>query len=168
MRLHRPWKVPTHMPGLLIGSIALMRASISFAALLVNVTASKLAGLAWPVWISHAMRVVSTRVLPLPAPARISADWCGSVTASSWGSLRPARNEGDDMDGVLAQRRDYRTAPLACRTKCSGRRAAGRHLNARGTTSKLWARRNPSALSISHRARRLPLWSRDWKSARDN
>src|SRR5208282_5245028 len=52
------------------------------------------AGLVWPVSISHAMRVVSTRVLPLPAPARISADWCGSVTASSWRSLRPARKDG--------------------------------------------------------------------------
>ena len=62
------------MPRVLIGSIAVMRASISFAALLVNVTASNPAGLACPVWISQAMRVVSTRVLPLPAPARISAD----------------------------------------------------------------------------------------------
>src|SRR5258706_7354160 len=105
MRLHRPWKVPTHMPRVLIGSIALMRASISFAALLVNVTASKLAGLICPVWISHAMRVVSTRVLPLPAPAKISADWCGSVTASSWGSLRPARKGGDDIDADLETQR---------------------------------------------------------------
>ncbi len=63
------------MPRVLIGSIALMRASISFAALFVKVTASNPAGLTWPVWISHAMRVVSTRVLPLPAPAKISADW---------------------------------------------------------------------------------------------
>ena len=38
------------------------------------------------------MRVVSTRVLPLPAPARISADWCGSVTASSCSGLRLSRS----------------------------------------------------------------------------
>jgi len=63
------------MPRVLIGSMAEIRVSISFAALLVNVTASSPCGLAWPVWINHAMRVVSTRVLPLPAPARISADW---------------------------------------------------------------------------------------------
>ncbi len=34
------------------------------------------------------MRVVSTRVLPLPAPARIRADWLGSVTAASCCSFR--------------------------------------------------------------------------------
>ena len=83
------------MPRVLIGSIAEMRVSISFAALLVKVTARKPAGLTCPVWISQAIRVVSTRVLPLPAPARISADWCGSVTASSCGWLRPERKEGD-------------------------------------------------------------------------
>ena len=97
MRLHRPWNVPTHIPRVLIGSIALMRVSISFAALLVNVTASRPDGLTCPVWINHAMRVVSTRVLPLPAPARISADCGGSVTASSCGSFRPVRKEGDDI-----------------------------------------------------------------------
>src|SRR5215831_10550064 len=91
MRLARPWKVPTHMPRVLIGSMAEMRVSISFAALLVKVTAMRPAGLTWPVCMSHATRVVSTRVLPLPAPARISADWWGSVTASSCCSLRPER-----------------------------------------------------------------------------
>ena len=39
-RLHRPWKVPTHIPRVLMGSMAEMRVSISRAALLVNVTAS--------------------------------------------------------------------------------------------------------------------------------
>jgi len=67
----------------LIGSIAPSRVSISLEALLVKVTASIPAGLAWPDWIRWAMRVVSTRVLPLPAPARIRADWCGRVAASS-------------------------------------------------------------------------------------
>ena len=88
MRLHRPWKVPIHMPRVLIGSIAASRVSISLAALLVKVTASMPCGETWPVWISQAMRVVSTRVLPLPAPARIRADWFGRVTAASCGSLR--------------------------------------------------------------------------------
>ena len=103
MRLHRPWKVPTHMPRVLIGSMADSRVIISFAALLVKVTASTLIGLTCPVWISQAMRVVSTRVLPLPAPARISADWRGSVTASSCGSLRPERKAGvTDGAGIIA------------------------------------------------------------------
>src|ERR1700687_4023950 len=86
------------MPRVLIGSIELMRASISFAALLVKVTAKRPAGLTCPVWISQAMRVVSTRVLPLPAPARISADWLGRVTAASCSGLRFSRS-GEAMCG---------------------------------------------------------------------
>src|SRR5882672_9117177 len=90
-RLHRPWKVPTHMPRVLIGSIAEMRVSISLAALFVNVTASTPPGPTLPVWISQAMRVVRTRVFPEPAPARISADWSGRVTAASCSGLRFSR-----------------------------------------------------------------------------
>jgi hypothetical protein len=48
-RLHRPWKVPIHMPRTATGSIADSRVSISFAALLVNVTASTPPGETWPV-----------------------------------------------------------------------------------------------------------------------
>src|SRR5256885_6816869 len=62
------------------------RASISLAALLVKVTARMEPGVAWPVCSSQAMRVVSTRVLPEPAPARISAWPAGSVTAASCSS----------------------------------------------------------------------------------
>ena len=100
-RLHRPWKVPIHMPRTGSGSIAPSRVSISFAALLVKVTASTPPGDSWPVWISQAMRVVSTRVLPDPAPARISADRGGSVTAASCSGLRP-RSSGivDRRGGV--------------------------------------------------------------------
>ncbi|MBP1621949.1 MAG: hypothetical protein H6Q02_2716, partial [Acidobacteria bacterium] len=82
------------MPRVLTGDSADNRASISRAALLVNVTASTDSGDAAPVASSQAIRVVSTRVLPLPAPARISADWCGSVTASCCGGLRWSRSEG--------------------------------------------------------------------------
>ena len=62
------------MPRTLIGSIAPKRVSISLAALLVKVTASTCAGATCPVDSSQAMRVVKTRVLPEPAPARINAD----------------------------------------------------------------------------------------------
>src|SRR5262245_31697026 len=79
------------MPRVLIGSIAEMRVSISRAALLVKVTARTPPGVTLPVWISHAMRVVSTRVFPEPAPARISADWSGRVTAASCSGLRFSR-----------------------------------------------------------------------------
>ena len=71
------------MPRVLIGSIADKRVSISFAALLVKVTASKPTGVTWLVDISQAIRVVKTRVLPEPAPARIRACWEGRVTAAS-------------------------------------------------------------------------------------
>ena len=74
IRLHSPWNVPIHIPRVCTGVIAESRVSISFAALLVNVTARIDSGDACPVPSSQAMRVVSTRVLPLPAPARISAD----------------------------------------------------------------------------------------------
>ena len=58
------------------------------------------AGSTLPLFTSQAMRVVSTRVLPLPAPARISADACGSVTAASCSGLRLARR-GEDTLGRL-------------------------------------------------------------------
>ncbi len=48
MRLHRPWKVPIHIPRVFTGVSADRRRSISLAALLVNVTASIDSGLAWP------------------------------------------------------------------------------------------------------------------------
>src|SRR5271155_3628381 len=86
------------MPRVFTGVNADSRSSISLAALLVNVTASTDSGLAWPLASSQAIRVVSTRVLPLPAPARISADPCGRVTAASCSGLRLARS-GEDMLG---------------------------------------------------------------------
>ena len=79
------------MPRGLTGSMAVRRVSISRAALLVKVTARKFDGEARPPLISQAMRVVSTRVLPLPAPARISACSSGSVTAASCSGLRCSR-----------------------------------------------------------------------------
>jgi hypothetical protein len=69
------------MPRVLMGSMAVSRVSISFAALLVKVTAMRPMGETWPVWISQAMRVVSTRVLPEPAPASTRAE-PGAVTAA--------------------------------------------------------------------------------------
>ena len=76
------------MPRTCTGSIADSRVNISLAALLVNVTASTPPGETCPVLMSHAMRVVSTRVFPDPAPARISAGRAGSVTAASCSAFR--------------------------------------------------------------------------------
>ena len=77
------------MPRTLTGSMLVSRVSISLAALLVKVTASTPPGETWPVDSSQAMRVVSTRVLPEPAPARISAGTAGSVTAASCSGFSP-------------------------------------------------------------------------------
>jgi len=77
------------MPRTLSGSMADRRVSISLAALLVKVTARMPPGVTCPVCSSQAMRVVSTRVLPEPAPARISAGSGGRVTAASCSALRP-------------------------------------------------------------------------------
>src|SRR4029450_8440837 len=91
------------MPRVFIGVNADSRNSISLAALLVNVTARIDNGPACPVASSHAMRVVSTRVLPLPAPARISADACGNVTAASCSGLRCSRS-GEAMYAIGERR----------------------------------------------------------------
>src|SRR5438045_1666868 len=79
------------------------RVLISLAALLVKVTASTDKGLACPVASSQAIRVVRTRVLPLPAPARISAEACGKVTAASCSGLRFSRR-GDAMKNTHGER----------------------------------------------------------------
>ena len=92
-RLHRPWKVPIHMPRTGSGSMAVSRVSISLAALLVKVTAISPPGPTWPVASSQAMRVVSTRVLPEPAPARISAGTAGRVTAASCSGFSPLSSD---------------------------------------------------------------------------
>src|ERR1700694_1780178 len=67
------------------------RLRISRAALLVNVTARISPGSALPCWISQAIRCVSTRVLPLPAPAKINRGPSSAVTAARCGGFSPAR-----------------------------------------------------------------------------
>jgi hypothetical protein len=102
-RLHRPWKVPIHMPRTFTGSMLVRRVSISLAALLVKVTASTPPGDTCPVCSSQAMRVVSTRVLPEPAPARISACSGGRVTAAFCSALSPA-SRGDSCAAGAANK----------------------------------------------------------------
>src|SRR5690349_12083455 len=65
--------------------------------------------------MSHAMRVISTRVLPLPAPARISAGSFGSVTAAYCSGFRLASSSG--MEAAGRDRRKKRRAPHAA-TRC--------------------------------------------------
>ena len=93
--------MPSHMARTLTGIIAPKRVCISLAALLVNVTAIMLCTLACPLCKSHAMRVVSTRVLPLPAPAKTRADCGGQVTAESCSGFKPCRRLGADSLGNM-------------------------------------------------------------------
>ena len=76
-----PWKVPTHMAPPGTPNNLSMRWRISAAALFVNVTARMEYGEAPSFCITHAMRCVSTRVLPEPAPARTSTGPTGAETA---------------------------------------------------------------------------------------
>jgi hypothetical protein len=90
-RCAMPWNVPTHieLPG--TPNNFSMRARISAAALFVKVTARMLWGEAPCVWITQAMRCVSTRVLPEPAPASTSTGPTGAETASRCASLSGAK-----------------------------------------------------------------------------
>ena len=101
MRAPRAWKVPIHMPDVLPPSSTSMRPRISRAALLVNVTAQISCGRTSRVASTYAIRWVSTRVLPLPAPAKMSSGPSGAVTASRWASLRSVRR---GVEGVVALR----------------------------------------------------------------
>jgi hypothetical protein len=84
------------------------RVSISLAALLVKVTANTPDGAHCPLCNNQAMRVVNTRVLPDPAPAKISACSRGNATAARCSALRPCsraesgggRDGGPDVDPV--------------------------------------------------------------------
>src|SRR5205823_6118010 len=60
------------------------------AALFVKVTARISPGSARPCWISHAIRWVKTRVLPLQATAKISSGPSSAVTAARCGRFKPA------------------------------------------------------------------------------
>src|SRR3954447_9076192 len=69
---------------------SITRSRISAAALLVNVIARIEPGCALRSEISHAMRRVSTRVLPEPAPATTSSGAPSCTTAARCGSFSPA------------------------------------------------------------------------------
>ena len=79
------------MPSPALPTSTAMRSRISRAALLVKVTARICDGQARPVAMMWAMRVVSTRVLPVPAPASTSTGPSVASTARRCSSLRPAR-----------------------------------------------------------------------------
>ena len=85
------WKVPSHIPSAAPPIRLATRSSISRAALLVKVTARICDGRARPVIKRLAIRVVSTRVLPVPAPASTSNGPPWWITASRCSSFSPSR-----------------------------------------------------------------------------
>jgi len=81
------WKVPAVMP---LGTPSLARrVRSSPAALRVKVTARVCSASSRPSDAIHAIRRVSTRVLPEPAPARMASGAARLVTASRWVGSRP-------------------------------------------------------------------------------
>ena len=70
------------------------RSAISAEALLVKVTARMESGATPFSWISHAMRLVMTRVLPEPAPARMSSGPSVVSTAARCSGFRFAMSDG--------------------------------------------------------------------------
>ena len=82
MRTHAEWKVLTHMMRARLPTSSSTRSFISAAALLVKVIARIEPGCALRSEMSHAMRRVSTLVLPLPAPATTSSGAPACLTAA--------------------------------------------------------------------------------------
>src|SRR5260221_3964723 len=91
-RAHSEWKVETHMRPQLSPRSASTRARISSAALFVKVTARISCDCAWPSPTRYAMRLVMTRVLPDPAPARIRRGPLRCRTASRCSGFRLSKN----------------------------------------------------------------------------
>ncbi len=88
------WKVPPVIRSAADGVRGAARASMSSAARRVNVSSRmRLAGV--PCSRSQAARATSVRVLPVPAPARISSGPAGWMAASRCCSFSPSRTLAD-------------------------------------------------------------------------
>src|SRR5215211_5585182 len=92
MRAQKAWKVETHILRESGPTRRATRSFISPAALLVKVIARTSSGAASPWSRMKATRCVSTRVFPLPAPARMSSGPSVCSTASSWVGFRDSSN----------------------------------------------------------------------------
>src|SRR3954469_5355348 len=90
MRTQAEWKVLTHIFFATGPTSASTRWRISSAALLVKVMARMRKGPTPSSLIRWAMRWVSTRVFPEPAPATTSSGPSPCTTASSWSGFRPS------------------------------------------------------------------------------
>ena len=94
MRTHMEWKVDTHMPRERVPTSCARRSRISAAALLVKVMARISHGAARSCSRMLAMRYVSTRVLPEPAPASTRSGPWVVTTASRWGPFKVSMSMG--------------------------------------------------------------------------
>src|SRR4051794_9903129 len=114
MRPHAAWNVITHAARAGGPTRSASRSRISPAALFVNVIARISGGLTPTAFSKWAMRRVSTRVFPEPAPAITSTGPSVDNTASRCAGLRSCRY----VSGVVAAiRRGY----LGCRAMRAGR-----------------------------------------------
>ena len=92
MRTQAEWNVETHIRRARGPTSASTRSFISAAALLVKVIARIEPGWALRWETIQAMRRVSTRVLPEPAPATTRSGGPSCTTAARCGSFNPARS----------------------------------------------------------------------------
>src|SRR5919201_632298 len=95
MRTQAEWKVDTHIAFTTGPTSSRRRSCISLAALLVKVMARIEVG--WtPLSLTRwAIRWVSTRVLPEPAPATIRVGPSVARTATRWASFSPSSRSGE-------------------------------------------------------------------------
>ena len=101
MRTHAEWNVETHISRARGPTSTSTRSFISAAALLVKVIARIDPGWALRCETIQAIRRVSTRVLPEPAPATTSSGGPSWTTAARCGSFSPARRSS--AEGPVAR-----------------------------------------------------------------
>src|SRR3954470_4485851 len=123
MRTHAEWNVDTHILRATGPTSASTRVFISSAALLVKVIARISNGEIPCSWMSQAMRCVSTRVLPEPAPATMSSGPPGCVTASRWTGFRSSSSPAGTAISGATLPAPYDTNAVAAR-RCSRRKPA--------------------------------------------
>ena len=104
IRTQAEWKVDTHISRARLPTSSVTRFRISAAALLVKVIARIDPGWTLRSPTRYAIRRVSTRVLPEPAPATTSTGAPAWSTAARCGGFKPANSSSAD----LSLRRDVR------------------------------------------------------------
>ena len=122
MRRQAEWKVDTHIRSARVPTSSTTRRRISSAALLVKVMARISHGAASPVASRWAMRRVSTRVLPEPAPATTSSGPPRCSTAARWGGFRSSTSRSTELLRAAARSSWTYSSPSKC-SRARGRTA---------------------------------------------